>query len=853
MNHGHYEEIKRHFLRIRGLDPSARHEAIAALDEPTRERVLELLSHDEPDDPEADADAPVIPGYQILDVIGEGGFGIVYRALQLEPVRREVAIKRLKAGMDSRAVVSRFESERQTLARMSHPGIARVFDAGTTSAGLPYFVMELVEGPPITRFVQEHGLDLDARLRLMARVCDAVHDAHTKGVMHRDLKPGNILVQQHADGPAPKVIDFGIAKALAPGDDLGPMTTQGMIGTPAYMAPEQADPAYGAPDTRTDIYALGAVLYELISGVPPLDPASIQRGTPLSIARALSSHTPLRPSTQLQQQHSEAAPRDATPRRLRGDLNWIALKCLEREPGRRYESAAALAADIRRHLTNRPIEAGPPSALYRISKFVRRHRAPVVATAAIALLLIASAVTTTLLAIGQARARSRADTEAIEAMRQQTISGTLTDILLNDVIRAADPEVSADPDMTIREAFLLVADRLEGRFATEPEVRAGIDLFLGRTLLGLGEVDRARVHLERAADLTRDFAGADSPELLGALTGVARSLHKLGRREQGVAVQERVLEGYLRTVGPDHEFTLDTLNNLGFHYLGLGRLADARDALERSLDGRERTVGRDTVDATYAMNNLAIVYERLGQFDLAAPLHREALRIRERELGPEHPLTMSLRAAAAADYSRDGRHDEAIQEALRLLTFRRDHFPAGHANILSTASLLGSIYMTAERYDDAEPLLREAMEGRIALFTLYHRVALRSVCQLGRLLVLTGRAPEAIGLLTPAMGAASDAMTPDDPELAALQAALASALARDGQIESAIEQYELALACYNRGLPPGHSSCRHVLERLVELCEQAGRPAEAGRWQQELAAAEAAGRTHAADDPDPLP
>src|SRR5438552_687281 len=351
------------------------------------------------DVPNEQGPGTMIGRYKLLEKVGEGGFGTVYVAEQREPVKRRVALKIIKLGMDTKQVIARFEAERQALALMDHPNIAKVLEAGATDTGRPYFVMELVRGIKITEFCDEKSVPTADRLKLFTQVCQAIQHAHQKGVIHRDIKPSNILVTVNDGVPVPKIIDFGIAKATA-----GPLTDktfftafEQFIGTPAYMSPEQAEMTSLDIDTRTDIYSLGVLLYELLTGRPPFDPSELLQSGLDEMRRTIREQEPDRPSTRLstmaegeltkvaKHRHTEA-PRliHLVPR----DLDWIAMRCLEKDRTRRYETANGLASDIQRHLDNEPVVARPPSTLYRIQKFVRRNKAAALAAAVIVFALI---------------------------------------------------------------------------------------------------------------------------------------------------------------------------------------------------------------------------------------------------------------------------------------------------------------------------------------------------------------------------------------------------------------------------------------------------------------------------------
>lgn len=475
----------------------------------------------------AETEAPVreSPGmcigrYRLHERIGDGGFGVVYRAEQERPVRRTVALKVIKLGMDTRAVVARFEAERQALAMMEHPNIARVLDGGATETGRPYFVMELVRGVPITTFCNEGRLPLRERLELFLQICRAVQHAHQKGGIHRDLKPSNILVARVDDRPVAKVIDFGIAKAT-----YEPLTDRTLLtrlhvflGTPAYMSPEQVAPGGCDVDTRSDIYSLGALLYELLTDAPVLDGPALLAAGYAEIQRTIQQVEPPPPSQRVAALAVAAKQVTALRRRcapewlvaeLRGDLDRIVLKCLEKDRARRYETTENLARDITRYLCNEPVLARPATLGYQAAKFVRRHRRGVlVAAAAIAVLTGFGIYHTRRLAIERDRAR-------LEAAKAAKVSELLTDIV-----------TSSDPYRTPTAVGILeeTAARARQEFAGQPDVRAEILNAIGRTYLRRGEHDRAEPLLAEALTAARSLERPD-PRLAQILSnlGVLRS------------------------------------------------------------------------------------------------------------------------------------------------------------------------------------------------------------------------------------------------------------------------------------------------------------------------------------------
>jgi serine/threonine protein kinase len=443
----------------------------------------------------------VIGRYKILQQIGEGGFGLVFMAEQTEPVSRKVALKVIKLGMNTKQVVARFEAERQALALMDHPNIAKVLDAGATDSGRPYFVMELVKGIPITKFCDLNKLKPNERLGLFIQVCSAIQHAHQKGILHRDIKPSNILVTLHDGEPVPKVIDFGIAKATNQKLTEKTLYTSyaQMIGTPAYMSPEQAEMSGLDVDTRTDVYSLGVLLYELLTGTTPFPEKDLLQKGYAEMQRVIREVEPPRPSTRMStlqgpQRITVARDRSSRPeslgRELSGDLDWIAIKALEKDRRRRYETVNGLIQDIRRHLNHEPVSAGPPSVIYRTRKFVQRHRVGVLAGAALVLALVAGTLVSTWQAIRATRAeglarnqqeqaetareradrlRLRADEQAAEALRQKAASDAVNRWVTEDLLMLVDAwrEDRQEPvraDITLKDAILRAAAQLERRF-----------------------------------------------------------------------------------------------------------------------------------------------------------------------------------------------------------------------------------------------------------------------------------------------------------------------------------------------------------------------------------------------------
>jgi serine/threonine protein kinase len=446
--------------------------------------------------------------YRLVEVIGEGGFGVVFRAEQHEPLRRQVALKVLKPGMDTRRVVARFEAERQALALMDHPHIARILEGGETAAGRPYFVMELVYGVPITLYCDDHNLPLRQRLGLFVAVCQAVQHAHQKGIIHRDLKPSNVLVASEDGKLVPKVIDFGVAKALGQPLSEGTLATGAgvVVGTLAYMSPEQTKLDALDIDTRADIYSLGVVLYELLTGTTPLTRERLKQTDLGEVLRLIREEEPPPPSARLNQTNGSLTSLEAQrkqeracwSREVRDELDWIVMKALEKDRGRRYETASAFAADVQRYLAGEPVLAAPPSATYRLRKFARKHRAALTTAALVALLLVAGVAVSTWQAVRATAAEARAHDKEQQALVQKqraddeaAIARAITDFLQKELLGQADISLQVggerNSNITVREVLDRAAQQIDGKFPGQKLTEAAIRFTIGSAYVALGE------------------------------------------------------------------------------------------------------------------------------------------------------------------------------------------------------------------------------------------------------------------------------------------------------------------------------------------------------------------------------
>jgi non-specific serine/threonine protein kinase/serine/threonine-protein kinase len=689
-----------------------------------------------------DLDGGAIGPYRLIRRLGEGGMGVVYHAQQSEPIRRDVALKVIRPGMDTEQVITRFESERQALAMMEHPNIAFVLDAGTTEAGLPYFVMELVDGVPITRYCDGKRLSLRRRIELFLLVCSAIQHAHQKGIIHRDVKPSNILVKEQDGRDLPKVIDFGLAKALgAQLTDATTMTGLGtVLGTLRYMSPEQAELTRRDVDTRSDIYSLGVLLYELLTGSTPLEhDAGASLFDSLRRIREEEAEAPsarLRKSPRL----AEVALLRATdtvrlPAQVDRELDWITLKALEKDRGDRYETVNGLARDLERYLQGEPVDAAPPSAAYRVRKLVRKHRVGLATAAGFLALAIAAAIGGVWLAVRANRAERQA----------RAVSSFLRDDVLAQASAGnqASPSTRPDQNLTVRMALDRAADRIGSRFAGEPLVEAAVRQTIGNTYSDLGVYDKAQEQIEHARALRQRVLGIDHPETRESTLGLAQVLEQRGRYADAERLLEPLLDTLRRGLGADHPDTVNAAANVGRLRWQQGKYADAEPILEAALAGQRQTLGEDEPSTLTTMNSLALTYFSQSKYADAEPLLRTVLDRRRRVLGSEHPGTVVSISNLAGLLRTQGRYDEAEALYRDVRDIRLRVLGAEHPDTLAAVYNLAALYQAVGRHAEAEPLFRHVLEARRRLLGQDHPRTLATEYGLGVLMRSLRNFPEA--------------------------------------------------------------------------------------------------------------
>ena len=790
-----------------------------------------------------------IGSYRIIRLLGEGGMGAVYEAEQDQP-RRRVALKVIKSAWADRELLRRFELESQTLGRLHHPGIAQIYEAGaaeTSFGSQPFFAMEIIHGKPLIEYAEAKHLNTRQRLALMIQICEAVEHAHQRGIIHRDLKPGNILMEENGQ---PKILDFGLARVTDGDMQATRQTDMGqLLGTLAYMSPEQvtADPL--ALDTRSDVYALGVILYELLAGRLPYE---LSRHV-YEVVRTI--------------QQVDPKPLSSINRAYRGDIETIAAKALEKDKTRRYGSAAELAADIRRYLEDRPIAAKPASTSYQLRKFARRNKVLVTGTFAVFLTLIVGVVVSTWQAVRARRAEVRAQAETATAQ-------AVVDFLQNDLLaqasanKQAGPKTKPDPDLKVRTALDRAAERIEGKFAKQPEVEAEIRQTIGQTYYDLGLYPEGRKQLEQALTLRRRVLGPDNPKTIETMLSLGLTALLQDKYAEAEEIDNRALEISRRVLGPENPVTLKCTSAVVNLYLAQHKAAQTEALAKQALEISRRVLGPEHPDTLYAAGNLAASYAGQGKYAQDAALLAPVLEISRRVLGPEHPETLNYMRGLSYAYLMQGKEalaDEMDQQLLQIL--RRDLGPE-HPVTLTALYNVTAGDLREGKNAEAEELARDALEIKRRIFGPEDRRTLNSMRQLAEAYQGQGRYAEAEELDAKVLEIGRRLQGPEDRTLDTMDD-LADVYRLEGKYAQAEALYSQTLDIQRRVLgadnPATFSAgeqmaitlsydkqfarAEALMQEIIQKASRSGEPAVlSGAWYNFACAAAVAGHTNAAMD-----
>jgi len=843
-----------------------------------------------PADTKAPGERPgdLIDRYKLLEELGEGGMGTVWMAEQKEPVKRRVALKIIKLGMDTKQVVARFEAERQALAMMDHPHIAKVLDAGATSTGRPYFVMEYIKGIPILEYCDHEKIDTKARLELFTSVCHAIQHAHQKGIIHRDIKPTNVLVTLHDGVPVTKVIDFGIAKAT--NSELTSKTLftehRQMIGTPAYMSPEQAEMSGLDIDTRSDIYSLGVLLYELLTGTTPFDMRDLLAKGYAEMMRTIREDEPHKPSTRISTL-GDTGTRTALQRRvdvkklgtlLRGDVDWIVMKCLEKDRSRRYETANGLAADIRRHLNDEPVTAGAPSASYRMRKFVKRNRVQVLAGGAVVVALLLGVVAfawqakeaseqrdaAVLAKDAEAEQRKIADLARTEAQKQQSIAeaqeaeakkhaeearkqeaeakkqAAIAEAVAKfqtDMLAAVDPsQLPVDPvtkeplkdAVTVVQAMTAAVKVLdEGNLEDQPMVEADVRGTIGRTLLGLGRYAEAEPNLRKSLALRRSSLPTGHPNIAVGLNHLAVLLQAQNKLAEAELLSREALDIARAALPAGHPHIPKGLASLASLLHTQNKLAEAEPLYREALEIYRAAFPAGHPDLALSLNNLASLLEDQNKLAEAEPLYREALQINRAALPAGHPgITLGLSNLALLLQARNklAEAEPLHREALQI---NRAALPAGHPQIAESLNNLAGLLQAQNKPAEAEPLYREALQTWRAALPAGHPNIASGLNNLAGLLRAQNKLAEAELLYREALQINRAALPAGHPQIPESLNNLAALYWRQGKLDQSIPMFEEALVLLETAVGRQHPSTLLTVANLGVNYKDAGRLSEA--------------------------
>ncbi len=780
--------------------------------------------------------------FTILDLLGEGGMGRVFLAEQTDPVAREVALKVMGSSLAGREMRVRFEAERRVLARLAHPNIAQIYEAGFTEDGFPYYAMELVSGLRITDYCDRAKATIEQRLELFIAICRGVEHAHQKQIVHRDLKPSNILVTEIDGRPVPKIIDFGIAKTLGDATSDTSLTGSQMIGTPAYMSPEAISGSEDL-DTRTDVYSLGVLLYELLTGVRPFDAGD---SNVAEVLQRIAAESPPRPSTRVLSLpetdtvmvETRSTGAKALQRRLRGDLDWILMAAIAKQRESRYASAAALADDVQHHLRDEPVNIRLPNVPYQMIKFARRHRWWVAAAGLLLASLIAGIIGTTR---GLVRARAaevlaqaeaeRANQEAQTAQRAREETEEVVELLI-DLFRV--PDINSVQRTSKRPAHELTAlevlehgrERLsDEELEEQPLIRARLQSVLGRVYSQLGLYDEADVLLGDALASREQTLPSGHFDLGESLIELGQLASRRGETERAETLLRRGL--FIMLALEESPKLADGYGLLGRVRRQRGDFTEAEKLIEKGLEIRQRILGPDHVEVSISLNSLGTLAFSQGQFEKAEDYFRRTLAVLRTAVDPEHPRLVVAVSNVAAAIASQNRHADALPLAEEALRLQRKMLGPDHPSVADSLNNVGVLAMDLGRHADAEKYHREALEIRLRALGPQHPRVGWSLHNLAVAVEDLGRTTEAEALHRRALALREKALEVGHPDIGRSAESLGSLLWRVGRTREGENLIRRGLEIFETALPPDSVTLQHARENFAELLREAGRVEEA--------------------------
>lgn len=670
----------------------------------------------------ASAEPKFIGPYKLVRRLGEGGMGTVWLAEQTAPVQRQVALKLIKFGLYDRELLQRFHSERQSLALMDHPTIAKVFDAGVTPDGQPYFVMEYVAGEPITTYCDQKRLTIRQRLELFVKICEGVQHAHQKAVIHRDLTPPNILVTEVDGKPMPRIIDFGLAKAIGPqiGDDAVMTRAGRWLGTPGYMSPEQAESTADV-DTRTDVYSLGVILYVLITGAQPFDTTQWKKLPFHEVVRQLRNIDPPKPSTKIRTHDADdlaelARRRQTDPatlaRQVIGDLECIVLQAIEKDRERRYATPLELAADVNRYLQNLPVSAHPASFAYRARKYVRRHRLGVGVAISAVVVLVGFAVT-----------------QAIElrAIRQQRDRADLITRFMTGIFKVSNPSEARGNAITAREILDKGSQQIGTNLNNDPTLQAQLMETMAQTYAGLGLESRAQDLTEHALAIRRSLFGERNRVTLKTESYLAQLIGAQGHLPEAETLLQRIVQTQRQILGPNDPDTLASMDRLAYVYANEARQAEAESLFRQTLDAERRVLGTNNEHTLNTLNEMAEVLTAQGRYAESDNIYAELIAAQRRALGSDHPATLLSMSHAAENLSHEGHYSEAQKLYAEVVAGQRRILGPEHPQTLRAMTFLAVTMMEQRHYAEADRLQSEIIAIKRRVLGPAHNSTLQSM------------------------------------------------------------------------------------------------------------------------------